>query len=225
MWHEYWGENIQDVVVNAKADTAMNADLKDLLAAKKPAAPAPITSTAPAAPADKKSQPVGPAVVVKMISDGSAFKFEPAEITIKVGGTVKWVNDSDNRHTATDDEKFEKNAGQAILPSGAQPWGSAFLTNGESFEQKFTVPGKIVISAAITDSSEWKRLLTSYLERRGCRNEMFIPSSRGGRMYQHLLRFIDRVTEGASTKQQEMDANMAALRRIRLAFFDGRSDH
>ena len=77
-----------------------------------------------------------------MTTDGSAFKFEPAEITVKVGGTVKWVNESDNRHTATDDEKFEKNAGQAVLPSGAQPWGSAFLTNGESFEQKFTVPGK-----------------------------------------------------------------------------------
>jgi plastocyanin len=150
IWHEYLGEKTQDVVVTAKADTAMNADLKDLLAAKKPAATSPVTSAAPAstaptaapAAADKKSQPGGPPVVVKMISDGSAFKFEPAEITIKVGGTVKWVNDSDNRHTATDDEKFEKNAGQAILPSGAQPWGSAFLTNGESFEQKFTVPGK-----------------------------------------------------------------------------------
>jgi plastocyanin len=150
IWHEYLGEKTQDVVVNAKADTAMNADLKDLLAAKKPAATQPITSTAPAstAPAsaaattDKKSQPGGPTVVVKMITEGSAFKFEPAEITIKVGGTVKWVNDSENRHTATADEKFEKNAGQVILPSGAQPWGSAFLTNGESFEQKFTVPGK-----------------------------------------------------------------------------------
>src|SRR5262245_27385766 len=148
VWHEYLGEKTQDVVVAPKADIAMNADLKDLVAAKKPAAPAPITSTASATPAaapaagDKKSQSGGPTVVVKMVTDGSAFKFEPAEITIKVGGTVKWVNDSDNRHTATDDEKFEKNAGQAILPSGAQPWGSAFLTNGESFEQKFTVPGK-----------------------------------------------------------------------------------
>ena len=151
IWHEYLGEKTQDVVVNAKADTAMNADLKDLLAAKKPAATQPITSTAPAtaaptgaasAAADKKAQAGGQTVVVKMLTDGSAFKFEPAEITIKVGGTVKWVNDSENRHTATDDPQFEKNGGQAVLPAGVKPWGSPFLTNGESFEQKFTVPGK-----------------------------------------------------------------------------------
>src|SRR5262245_23362305 len=63
VWHEYLGEKTQDVVVNAKADTAMNADLKDLLAVKKPAAPASKTAAAPTAPgapvaaaADKKSQ-------------------------------------------------------------------------------------------------------------------------------------------------------------------------
>ena len=77
-----------------------------------------------------------------MISDGSSFRYEPAEITVKVGTTVKWVNDSANRHTATDDPKFEKTTGEAELPAGAEPWSSPFMTNGESFSYTFTKAGK-----------------------------------------------------------------------------------
>jgi len=81
-------------------------------------------------------------VIVHMTSDGSSFRFEPAEITIKAGTAVKWVNDSNSRHTATDDPTLEKRTGESELPKGAEAWSSPFLTNGESFSQTFKAPGK-----------------------------------------------------------------------------------
>jgi len=81
-------------------------------------------------------------VVVHMKTDVSDYRFEPADITIKAGTTVKWINDSSNRHTATDDPTFEKRAGEAELPKGAEPWSSPFMTGGETFSQTFKVPGK-----------------------------------------------------------------------------------
>jgi plastocyanin len=77
-----------------------------------------------------------------MHSEGGSFRFVPAELTVKAGTTVKWVNMSDNRHTATDDPAHEKTAGQAILPAGAEPWTSPFLPTGQSFSRTFTAPGK-----------------------------------------------------------------------------------
>ncbi len=137
IWHEYLGEKTQDVAVSAKGNAALDLDLKDLLAAKKPAVEKPVT----AAPADRKASG-GAEVVVKMITEGGSYRFEPANLTVKAGTTVKWVNDSENRHTATDDPKFEKKQGQAILPAGVEAWGSPFLTGGETFSMTYTVPGK-----------------------------------------------------------------------------------
>ncbi len=148
VWHEYLGEKTLGVTVLANGDAALNVDLKDLLAAKKPAAttraaPAPRSSPIPAAEGgDKKAAAGGVEVVVRMITDGSAFRFEPANLTIKPGTTVKWVNDSENRHTSTADSRFDKNPGQTILPAGVAPWSSAFLAAGETFSKTYTVPGK-----------------------------------------------------------------------------------
>ena len=83
-----------------------------------------------------------PQVIVHMTSDGSSFRFEPVDITIKTGTTVKWVNDSNSRHTSTNDPALEKRAGESEMPKGAEPWSSPFMTNGESFSQTFKVPGK-----------------------------------------------------------------------------------
>ena len=77
-----------------------------------------------------------------MFSDGGTFPFEPANITVKAGATVRWVNMSDNRHTGTDDPEFEKLPGQALLPAGDQPWSSPFISEGESFTREFVTPGK-----------------------------------------------------------------------------------
>jgi plastocyanin len=149
VWHEYLGEKAQDMSVTGKSDTTLNLDLKDLLAAKATSGTPPAAPAGNAAPADskagaadKKAEAGGSQVVVKMISDGSSFRFEPADITIKVGTTVRWVNESENRHTATDDPNFEKNPGQAVLPQGSEPWGSPFMPTNDTFNRKFTVPGK-----------------------------------------------------------------------------------
>ena len=152
VWHEYLGEQSQDISVASKQEVVLNLDLKDLLAKKNPAAltaaPAPGANTASNAPktaasadAGKEGAP-GAEVTVQMFSDGGTFRFEPANITVKVGATVLWVNKSDNRHSATDDPEFEKLPGQAILPGGVEPWSSPFLPEGESFRRKFMAPGK-----------------------------------------------------------------------------------
>src|SRR3989442_6551746 len=62
IWHEYLGEVTREVTVSAKTETALDADLKDLLAAK--AAPPP-TATAAAAGGDVNAKP-GNEVVVQM---------------------------------------------------------------------------------------------------------------------------------------------------------------
>jgi plastocyanin len=145
VWHEYLGERSQEITIASKTDAALNLDLKDLLAQK---TPVPITSVAPAgaagasAPASAAGSATANEVVVQMHSEATSYRFEPANITVKAGTTVKWVNMSTNRHTATDDPETEKLAGQAILPAGVMPWDSPFLAEGQSFTKTFTVPGK-----------------------------------------------------------------------------------
>jgi plastocyanin len=111
------------------------------------AAPPPAPATAPAAaPAGGTAKATVDALsgeaTVQMVSEGGSFRFEPGNITIKAGTTVKWVNASDNRHTATDDPKFEKSAGMAILPAGGAPWSTAFVGNGQETTHTFTTPGR-----------------------------------------------------------------------------------
>jgi plastocyanin len=149
IWHEYVGEMTSEVTVTAKTETALNTDLKALLAKK--AAPA-ITSAPPAPGAvpagDSNAKPANE-VIVQMHevpgSAGATFQYEPANLTIKSGTTVKWVNVSGEdgpRHTSTADPEWESPQAQVILPAGAEKWRSAFLRNGESATHTFTVLGK-----------------------------------------------------------------------------------
>ena len=147
IWHEYVGELTREVTVTAKTETALNVDLKDLLLAKK-ATPAITAAPAAVASGDSNAKPANE-VLVKMhevpATGGTTFRFEPANLTIKVGTTVKWVNVSGEdgpRHTSTDDPEWETPQAQAILPSGAEKWRSPFLRPGESAMHTFTVPGK-----------------------------------------------------------------------------------
>jgi plastocyanin len=145
VWHEYLGEKTQEITVNPKTEFALNLDLRDLLDAK---TSVPITSAAPSAGA--RTSPAaaagaagpGTEVIVRMVSEGTEFRFEPNTFTIKAGTTVKWVNVSENKHTSTDDPEFEVTVGQALVPAGAESWTSSFLSTGETFSRKFTVPGK-----------------------------------------------------------------------------------
>jgi plastocyanin len=57
------------------------------------------------------------------ILDGS---FEPADLEVRVGTTVKWTNDGKKPHTVTSDKG---------------DWGSGELANGQTFTATFTKPG------------------------------------------------------------------------------------
>jgi plastocyanin len=140
IWHEYLGERTQQVSVTANTDTTLTADLREALLKKVP----PKTSAVPkptAAP-QAKANVLSGEVTVNMVSHGGTFAYEPGHITVKAGTTVKWVNTSDNRHTATDDSKFEKTPGQAVLPAGATAWSTPFIANGQDTSYTFTTPGK-----------------------------------------------------------------------------------
>lgn len=70
--------------------------------------------------------------IVKMISDSEKNYFEPAELTIKVGETVRFVNES-GAHSATAQK----------IPAGAEAFDSGLLTApGQVYEQTFTVAGE-----------------------------------------------------------------------------------
>jgi plastocyanin len=72
--------------------------------------------------ADEKKKSKGPEV------ENRGMKFVPAELTVKPGQTVVWTNNDDRDHTVTaDDNKAFK---------------SGNLKHGDTFEQKFTKPGK-----------------------------------------------------------------------------------
>ena len=149
IWHEYLGEMTREVTVTAKTETALNMDLKDMLAKKAPAAiTAAPTAPGAAATGDSNAKPANEVIVQMHEMPGSAgtmFRFEPANLTIKAGTTVKWVNASGEdgpRHTSTDDPDWETPQTPAILPAGAEKWRTAFLRNGESATHTFTVPGK-----------------------------------------------------------------------------------
>ena len=149
IWHEYLGEVTSEIAVKAKTETALNMDLKDLLAKKAPAAiTAAPAATGGAATGDSKAGSANE-VVVQMhevaATAGTTFRFEPPNLTIKVGTTVKWVNVSGEdgpRHTSTDDPEWESPQAQAVLPAGAEKWRTPFLRNGESAAHTFKVPGK-----------------------------------------------------------------------------------
>jgi plastocyanin len=57
------------------------------------------------------------------ILDGS---FEPADLEVRVGSTVKWTNDGKKPHTVTSDKG---------------DWGSGELASGQTFTATFTKPG------------------------------------------------------------------------------------
>jgi len=45
---------------------------------------------------------------VSMVEEDEQYKFEPAEVTVEVGDSVTWTNDSDAPHTVTaDDDSFD----------------------------------------------------------------------------------------------------------------------
>lgn len=82
--------------------------------------------------------PASDAAAVVDMRDSLAF--EPDAVRIKVGETVEWRNRSVYTHSVTDDPARAKDAVDAQLPEGAEPF-SASVAPGQVYHHSFTVPG------------------------------------------------------------------------------------
>ncbi|MGI8476155.1 MAG: cupredoxin domain-containing protein [Thermomicrobiales bacterium] len=105
----------------------------------------PVSCASPAAAsptATRSNASPTPAAMVRMTAK---IRFEPAELTIRAGDTVTWLNDGTIPHTTTDDPAQNPVAAShpeyALLPPGAAPWSSGLLQPGQTFSHAFTVPG------------------------------------------------------------------------------------
>ncbi|MEX0700649.1 MAG: plastocyanin/azurin family copper-binding protein [Planctomycetales bacterium] len=76
-----------------------------------------------------------------IVSMTDRARFEPAQITVKVGETVEWRNTSRHPHTVTADPELAKNPAHVVLPEGARPFHSGEVHPGERFTHTFDTPG------------------------------------------------------------------------------------
>jgi plastocyanin len=107
-------------------------------------AAAPAAEAAPAAaPAAGAMAPItGTTHEVKMIGDGTGYKFEPAEITVKAGDGIKFVFTSGGPHNVAFDPASlspeAKTALMANMPEQAGELSGKMLLNaGESYTVSF----------------------------------------------------------------------------------------
>jgi len=77
-------------------------------------APAPTTG-APAASAVPAKPPTGKTIEIKMNGDGTTYKFEPANVTVKAGDNIKFVNVAGGPHNVTFNADSIPAAGRAQL--------------------------------------------------------------------------------------------------------------
>ena len=76
---------------------------------------------------------------VNIPADKTAF--EPAEITIATGDTVRWRNRGLVEHSVVCDPTKAKDRRNASHPPAAQPFDSGLFADDATYEHTFTVPG------------------------------------------------------------------------------------
>jgi plastocyanin len=79
-------------------------------------------------------------VVVKM-SDKRPF-YSPDKVAIKVGDTIKWINDGKTIHDVSTNAAIAQNPKDTSMPKGAQAFDSGFIPPGGEYSHTFTVPGR-----------------------------------------------------------------------------------
>jgi plastocyanin len=67
--------------------------------------------------------------------------FDPAELKIMAGDTVRWRNRSIVEHSVVCDPGKAKDRTNAAHPPAAQPFDSGLFADDAVFEHTFTVPG------------------------------------------------------------------------------------
>ncbi len=80
-----------------------------------------------------------PAATIKM--NDTPPKFMPDKVTIKAGQTVQWVNNAQTLHSVDADPSMVQDAKDVVLPTGAKPFDSGFMSPGATWEYTFTTPG------------------------------------------------------------------------------------
>ncbi len=78
-------------------------------------------------------------VVIKM-ADNKPF-YTPENVAIKVGDTVKWVNDGQTVHDVSTTAANAQNPNDTSMPKGATAFDSGFIPPGGDYSYTFTVPG------------------------------------------------------------------------------------
>ena len=86
-------------------------------------------------PAKAASSPV----VINM-ADKQPF-YTPEKATIKVGDTVKWVNNGETVHSVSTSAANAQNPKDTSMPKGATAFDSGFIPPGGDYSYTFTVPG------------------------------------------------------------------------------------
>lgn len=67
--------------------------------------------------------------------------YDPADLTVPVGTTVTWVNDSTFVHTVTTDPSLLQDGSLVTSPPG-QAFDSGNIAPGDSWSRTFDVPGE-----------------------------------------------------------------------------------
>lgn len=101
----------------------------------------PLLASCAASPDPNDGATAGPdgGTVIEMTDD---LRFDPEELTIRVGETVTWRNTSSIDHTATDDPGKAEDPANAVLPEGAEPWDSGNMEPGAEWSYTFEVAGE-----------------------------------------------------------------------------------
>jgi plastocyanin len=91
--------------------------------------PAPPAATATTAAPTATSNP--PAATVKIVGASfSSFGFSPSSVTVKVGDTVEWVNNSTVAHTSTSDSGSAVSWDSSAIDSGGGTFSFTFTKAG-----------------------------------------------------------------------------------------------
>ena len=100
------------------------------------------TSARPPASLDETP---GPAATVMITATG---EFDPQELTIRAGQTVRWQNASASPQTVTGDPGRALDARNVALAARIGPWGSGLLGPGARWSRQFEVIGDYVYCSA-----------------------------------------------------------------------------
>ena len=71
----------------------------------------------------------------------SSYRFVPAVVCLRVGGTVTWTNTTEDAdHTSTDEPSLAASASDATIPQGGLGWNLR-LPSGRSEHRTFKIAG------------------------------------------------------------------------------------